>query len=217
MSEQTLDFTIRNADASDLDAVMDVEAEWPEEQRATVDKFVSRLERFPEGFLVVEVKGRIVAVSTSTLTNYTPSCLDHFRSWEACTNGGYLYPIENRDDYNAFYIVSQGIRKAYRRHGIREGMILANLNLAAKMGRPYTVTGAMMPGYDSYCRKHSQIPACDYAFLKQDGKLIDPTLRKLASLGLTLPDARHVIKDFYISPESRNYGALLVNQTSAKP
>ena len=39
MSKQILDFTIRNADTSDLDAVMDVEAEWPEEQRATVDKF----------------------------------------------------------------------------------------------------------------------------------------------------------------------------------
>jgi len=57
MSSEANPFTIRNAEASDLNAVMAVEADWPEEQRAPREKFESRLERCPEGFLVVEADG----------------------------------------------------------------------------------------------------------------------------------------------------------------
>ena len=190
MNNETIPFTIRGADVSDLDAVMIVEGDWPEEQRAPREKFISRLERFPEGFLVVEADGGIVAVSTSTLTKYDPANLDHFQSWEACTNNGYLHPLGDRSGYNAYYIVSQGIRKPYRGNGIRQGLIRAHLARVAKMGLEYTVTGAMMPGYDRYCRENGEIPAREYAFLRQGGELIDPTLRTLARLGLILPDER---------------------------
>jgi ribosomal protein S18 acetylase RimI-like enzyme len=213
MSNETIPFTIRNADASDLDAVMAVEADWPEEQRAPREKFESRLERCPEGFLVVEADGGVVAVCTSTLTTYDPANLEPFRSWEVCTNNGYLHPLEDRVACNAYYIVSQGILKPYRRKGIRQEMIRANLANAAKLGLEYTVTGAMMPGYDRFCRENGEIPAREYAFLKREGELVDPTLRRLAPLGLVLPDERHVIEGFYVSPASRNYGALLVHRT----
>ena len=93
-------------------------------------------------------------------------------------------------------------------------MISAHLKLAEKMDLAYTVTGAMLPGYGRYCIQNGNIAAHVYAFLKEDGKLVDPTLRKLESLGLSLPDERHIIKDFYCSPESRNYGALLVHKTN---
>lgn len=206
-------FEVRNAIESDLDGVMAVEAEWPEEQRAPREKFESRLERFPEGFFIVEADGRIVAVSTSTLKTYDPDDLGTFKTWEVCTNDGYLHPLGDRSDYNACYIVSSGIRKAYRRGGIREALIRAHFANAVRLGLEFVVTGAMMPGYDRHCRECGDIPACEYAFLKRDGEPLDPTLRKLASLGLFLPDERHVIRGFYVSPESRDHGALLVHRT----
>ena len=46
---------IRNAHSEDLDAVMRVEQDWPEGQQAPREKFVSRLERFPDGFFLVAV------------------------------------------------------------------------------------------------------------------------------------------------------------------
>lgn len=212
MSEHGLSFTIRNAKASDLPGIMEVEADWPEEQRAPREKLESRLERFPEGFFVVEADGRIVAVCTSTLTTYDPDDLRHFSSWKTCTNNGYLHPLGNRSVYNAYYIVSQGITRAYRRRGIREAMIATHFARAEELGLDYVVTGAMMPGYDGFCRAHGEVPAEEYAFMRQGGELVDPTLRKLASLGLKLPDKRHVIGGFYPSPESRDYGALLVHR-----
>ena len=74
-------FKIRNADAGSLDAVMRVEAHWPKDQRATVDKFASRMDIFPQGFFLAEVDGEVVGVSTSTLTNYDPANLSPYYSW----------------------------------------------------------------------------------------------------------------------------------------
>lgn len=212
MTDNRLDFRIRIAGESDLDGVMAVEAEWPEDQRAPREKFESRLAIFPEGFFVVDADDGIVAVSTSTLTNYSPDDLGRFRTWEDCTNNGYLHPLSERSEYNAYYIVSSGIRKAYRRKGIREELIRTHLANAWRLGLDHVVTGAMIPGYDSFCRKNGEVPAREYAFLRRkDGELVDPTLRKLGSLGLVLPDERHVIEGFYVSPESRDHGALLVH------
>lgn len=212
-----MEFTIRNATIEDLDAILRVEEHWPRAQRASIDKFQSRLERFPQGFFLAEADGEIVAASTSTLTNYDPANLETFHSWEKCTNDGYLYPLTRYDDYNALLIVSNGIIKQARRKGIRESIIQAHLELAARLGIKYTVTGAMMPGYDAYCLQHGDIPIADYAFRKKQGLLIDPTLRKLASLGLVLPDPHHIIEGYYISPESRDYGAMLVHHTRPTP
>lgn len=204
---------IRNADLNDIDAVMRVERDWPKDQRASRDKFVSRLEIFPEGFFLAEVNGEIAGVSTSTLATYSPDKLALFRSWEQCTNNGYYNPLKPMEDYNALYIVSNGIRIPYRGTQVREALITAHLDLAKTLGLTYTVTGAMLPGYAQYCKQNGEITAHDYAFLTEDGKPLDPTIRKLASLGLHLPDKRHIIDNFYQSPESRDYGALLVHKT----
>lgn len=201
---------IRNATEDDLDGVMEVEADWPKDQRAPREKFVSRLERFPRGFFLAIADDRIVGVSTGTLTRYDPGDLAPFKSWELCTNDGYLYPLGDSGQYNALYIVSNGIRKTHRGTGVREALINAHLVLSRSLGMAYTVTGAMLPGFDAHCREHGEMPVWDYAFLSRDGAPVDPTLRKLAKLGLVLPDARHMIPGYYHSPESRNYGALLV-------
>jgi hypothetical protein len=187
-----------------------VEQHWPEDQRATADQFLSRLDIFPQGFFLAEVDGEVVGVSTSTLTNYNPGNLSAYRSWEKCTNNGYLYPLSEFVDYNSLFIVSNGIMKFARGSGIREGIIRSHIHLARKLGMKYVVTGAMMPGYDAFCAEHGDVPISEYAFLQMDGRLVDPTLNKLSSLGLNLPDPTHIIKDYYQSPESRDYGALLV-------
>ncbi|MCC6354898.1 MAG: hypothetical protein IT577_13500 [Verrucomicrobiae bacterium] len=201
---------IRNATEDDLDGVMAVEDEWPEDQRAPREKFVSRLKIFPRGFFLAVADGRIVGVSTSTVTRYDPDDLGPFRTWERCTNDGFLYPLGDMADYNALYIVSNGIRKSHRGTGVREALIRAHVDLTRRMGLAYTVTGAMLPGFDAHCRERGDTPVEAYAFLTRDGVPVDPTLRKLASLGLVLPDARHLIPGYYHSPESRDYGALLV-------
>ena len=72
------------------------------------------------------------------------------------------------------------------------------------------LTGAMLPGYDAYCKEHGEVPAARYAALRRDGVPVDPTVRKLEAEGLRLPAADHVIENYYPSPPSRDYGVLLV-------
>ena len=96
---------LRNATADDFPAVMEVEAEWPEGQRATVEKFRSRLSRFPQGFFVALIDERIVGISTSCVVRYDPQHLDRFSSWGAVTNDGYLPEPGTVKEPNALYIV----------------------------------------------------------------------------------------------------------------
>ncbi len=210
-----LSFAIRNATPDDLDAIMEVESHWPEDQRAKSDQFQSRIERFPAGVFLAETGGQTVAVSTSMPTRYDPADISDFASWDQCTNNGYLHVFRRLNGFNALLIVSNGIVTEYRRQGIREAMISAHITLAGSLGLRYTVTGAMMPGYDAYCRRHGERDIANYATAYEGDFPIDPTLRKLATLGLVLPDKRHLIADYYPSPASRNYGALLVHDNAS--
>jgi len=201
---------VRQATASDLSAILEIEMDWPEEQRCTQEKFISRMDIFPEGFFVVELDSEVVAVSTSTLVKYNAESIQYFSSWDLCTNDGFLRHLEGFENYNALYIVSNGIMKKARRIGIREEIIKSHFQLAKDLGMKYVVTGAMIPGYRSFCQSRGFLPAPDYATLEENGRLIDPTLRKLKSLGLKLPTKEHIIENFYPSPESHDFGALLV-------
>lgn len=202
---------VRNAGPDDLSAIVAVEeAVWPAGARASQEQFASRLEHFPEGFLVAEAENHIVAVCTSCLIHYDPGQVDQYTSWSKLTNNGFLFPKGQIADPNAVYIVSNGILPEYRRKGLRELLVGAQIDLARRLPVDYTVTGAMLPGYDAWCREHGDVPAREYAFLESDGVPVDPTLRKLGALGLKLPGSEHVIPGYYPNQQSRDYGVLLV-------
>jgi hypothetical protein len=203
-------FRVRSASLEDLPGIMAVEDCWPEDQRAPSKVFVSRLERFPAGFFVSEAKGRIVGATTSCTCHYDPAQLDGFKTWDQVTNFGLLPEPDAVSDPNALYIVSNGIVPECRGTGIREAHLAAQFELGARLGYSWVLTGAMLPGYDAWCREFGEIPAAEYAVLKKDGRFVDSTVRKLDSLGLRLPGPDHVIAGYYPSPSSRDYGILLV-------
>ena len=206
-----IDIQIRNATKSDLEGILAAEQLiWPEGQRASAEAFASRLELFPVGFFVAVTSGEIVAACTSCLMHYDPRDLSQCVSWSSVTNDGLLRPKEQVSNANALYIVSNGIIPEHRRSGLRERLIGAQIELTRSMKLPYLVTGAMLPGYDNYCRTVAEVSAAEYAATMKDGEPVDPTLRKLSRLGLVLPNTNHLIENYYPSPQSRNYGALLV-------
>jgi N-acetylglutamate synthase-like GNAT family acetyltransferase len=210
---------VRNATANDLDAIMAVESCWPEDQRATIDHFRSRLERFPQGFWVGEVVGIIVGLTTNCLIHYDPKDPGACKSWAFVTNHGYLYPRREITDANAIYTVSTAILEPYRRRGLHEAFLRKRLETTRELGLAYAVSGTMLPGYDAFCRRHGEIPAYEYCLLRVNGKPLDPLVRKLTAFGYEIPDERHVIADYYPSPESRDYGALMVyrNKVVSRP
>lgn len=64
------DIHIRNVRLSDLDQCFEVEsAGFPEEEAASRESIQTRIETFPQGFLVAEMDGRIIGIVNSAATD----------------------------------------------------------------------------------------------------------------------------------------------------
>lgn len=201
---------MRQATPADIDGIMRVEEDWPESQRASRDKMLTRLAKFPEGFWVMESGGEIVGTLTSCLLRYDPG-VKGFKTWDQVTNNGYLHDID-RSTANALYMVSGSLKKEARGGTGYTLFIQPPIQLAETLGLDYVLTGAKIPGYDAYCRRHGDVDAGQYAFLKLHGCLVDPFLEMYRGMGFTVPDRDHIIKDFYPDPPSRDYGAIVVRK-----
>ncbi|WP_434042174.1 MULTISPECIES: hypothetical protein [Sorangium] len=201
----------RQASVADIDAIMRVEEDWPEYQRATRETMLVRLAKFPQGFWVFEQDGEIIGTLTSCPTRYERSGRKGFRSWDEVTNNGNLPDIDMATA-NALYLVSGTIRREAR--GARGYALLIEtpVRLAEELGLDYVVAGAKIPGYDAYCRRHGEVDARDYAFMELNGCLLDPFLEVYRGYGFTVPDRDHIVSDFYPDIPSRNHGAIVVRE-----
>ena len=205
-----MSLTIRNAGARDLDRIMAVEESWPEVARAPREKFVARLEKFPDGFLLAEQAGHACGTMTSCPFRYDPTDLHRLRSWNEVTNNGYLHDQEGIENYNSLYIVSGVIAKDARGGDIIERLALAQVDLAGRLGLDYVLAGAVIPGYARYLEKHGPIAAPEYVMLRRGKRLVDPFLEKYRRIGFTVPDKDHVIEEYFPDAQSKNYAAIVV-------
>jgi hypothetical protein len=206
-----MDYTIRNATLADLPEILRVEESWPEAARAPREKFVARIEKFPQGFFVAERDGEMLATITACPIAYDPAHPKRLSSWDAVTNHGFLHDIGDLSGYNTVYIVSGVIVEAHRGGDIFERMVLTEVELARRMGYRYVIGGAVMPGYARYCERHGAIPAGDYALLRRGHHLADPLLDRYARIGFRVPDRDHVIAEYFPDDASLNNGALVVH------
>jgi len=200
----------RNATRDDLPGILEVEKSWPEASRAGADKFLARLERFPEGFFVACVGDRIVATITAMPAAYDPARLERYRDWASVTNDGYLFERKGLEGCNAVYIVSGVIDKDHRNLNIFDPMVLNEVHLARRLGLRYVVAGAVLPGFRSYVETHGEIDPYAYCAMRRGTRLVDPLLAMYERIGFSVPDARHVIPGYYPDDASRNYAALVV-------
>jgi hypothetical protein len=201
---------IRPATRADLSGIMAVEQSWPPPARATADKFLARLERFPEGFHVLERDGALVATITACPCRYDPGAPDRFRNWNQVTNAGRLREVGETSECNALYIVSGVIIESARGGDVFERMIGAEVETARRLGLVWVLAGAVIPGYAGYCRRHGEVPAADYVFLRRGGRPLDPLLAMYERIGFHVPDRAHVRPDYFPDLASLNYAALVV-------
>jgi hypothetical protein len=202
---------MRQATVADIDEIMRVEEDWPEDQRATRDKMLARLKKFPEGFWVLERDGQIAGTLTSCPIRYERSAVGAFKKWDEVTNHGYLPDIDMATA-NALYLVSGSLRKDARGGKAYALLIETPVGLARRIGLEYVVAGAKIPGYNDYCRRHGEVDARDYAFLSLNGCLVDPFLEMYRGYDFAVPDRDHIIEEFYPDAPSRNYGAIVVRK-----
>jgi hypothetical protein len=205
---------IRPATPNDLPAILEVEQSWPEDARASADKFLARLEKFPQGFLLACVsddsgKQRVVGTITAMPLRYDPLAIDRFKTWDQVTNNGYLHDVDLAS-CNALYIVSGVIDSRYRGINVFGPGVLREVELAQSLGMRYIVAGAVIPGYKKYCRQHGEVSAYDYCTTRRGSHLADPLLAMYETIGFSVRDAQHVIQEYYPDDASRNFAALVV-------
>jgi len=195
---------IRRVKKSELNDVIRVENEaWPEEIRAHLEKFESRISIFSQGFLAAYSNGTMAGVSTSQIIDYPNMDLT---SWEKITDNGFITRSHNPKG-NAIYVVSLGISNKYQGRGLGSKLIEAQKQLVNRLGLQFLVLGARIPMY----HKHNTIPIHDYLKLKNEkGEPLDKELRFYLRTGLNID--RVVPNYMEDDPESLNYGVVMVWQ-----
>jgi hypothetical protein len=212
---------IRHATKGDLEAILRVEETWPVESRAGADKFLARLERFPQGFFLacIEEGGRerVIGTITSMPVAYEPAQVGRFSDWATVTNNGYLFERRDFSGCNALYVVSGVIETAYRHLNPFEPGVLAVAETARSLGMRYVVGGAVIPGYRAYCEKNGKTDPFTYCTTRRGSRLVDPLLLMYERIGFTVRDASHVVAGYYPDDASMNYAALVVRDLQERP
>lgn len=212
-------FNIRPATVDDLPAILHVEDSWHEQGRADNDKFSARLEKFPHGFFLActdDSHNTVVATITAMPISYQADDISRFSNWDDVTGNGYLRAFDLAA-CNSLYIVSGIIDKHYRGQDIFAPMVLREVALAQELGLRYVLAGAVLPGYARHCQKRGDCAAHDYVSTRRGQHLLDPLLAMYEAIGFTVPDASHVIPEYFPDDASRNYGALVVRDLRTHP
>lgn len=184
--------------------VLEVEkSAWPPELRASKEKFVSRLEMFPDGFFVAQINGKIKGVTTSQVTHYPSST----KTWDEITDNGFIAKTHDPNK-NALYVVSIGVAADTQRVGLGGMLLEAQKNLAFHRNLKCLFLGARVPGYDKYCKEHGEISIEEYLRLKnKQNESIDPEVRFYERKGFGIVK---IVANFEPDKESRNYGVIMV-------
>ena len=213
--------TIRPAKESDLPGIMKVEESWPVAGRAGLDKFQARLRNFGRGFFVATLGlpdggERIIGTITSMPLAYDPGRPHAFKSWDAVTHDGYLGDCR-LEGCDALYIVSGVIDAEHRSLNLFPQGVLAVAGLAQKLGLRYVLAGAVLPGYRRLCEEQGEVAPFDYCRRRRGDRLVDPLLALYEGIGFEVPDADHVLREYYPDDASRNHAALVRRDFKARP
>lgn len=212
---------MRPATENDLPAIMKVEESWPVTGRAGIDKFQARLRNFGRGFFVAVLPlpdggERIIGTITSMPLSYDPGRPHAFTNWDAVTRGGYLGDCR-LEGCDALYIVSGVIDAEYRSLNIFPLGVLAVASLAQELGLRYVLAGAVLPGYRRLCEEQGEVAPFDYCRRRRGDRLVDPLLALYEGIGFEVPDAEHVLPEYYPDDASRNHAALVRRDLRIRP
>lgn len=203
------EYSIRTVELTDIDQLLLLENEWPEGARASKETLLSRIRFFQPGYFIAEDETGIIASIIACPYQYKPGSLNNFSNWEHVVTTCYQNDPASTD-LNALYIVS-GTSKPTRHGGkVFDGGVQHVVDLAKRLNKQYVIGGCLLPGYSRYLSKHGTISAYDYVFKQVQGRYVDPLIDKYRKMNFCVPDAEHVIPNYFRDEASLNYSALVV-------
>ncbi len=186
-------------DYDDVQSIMDrvyahMGGAWTREQIA------SQLERFPEGQICIENKGRVVAVALSLIVQYADWGDKH--TYADITANGYI--TTHNPDGDTLYGIDLFVDPDFRDLRLGRRLYDARKEMCENMNLRAIVAGGRIPGYKAYCGK---MTPRQYIELVKNKELHDPVLSFQLANDFHV---RRVITDYEpLDRETRGYATLL--------
>ena len=192
---------VRRCTTDDIDAYVAIQQEeWGESMSASRAQLANRLKVFPQGILVGEADGQVVAAMTFILlASYD---IDDGLSWNDLTADG--WGSSHMPDGKVLF----GVDLSISRHAPRSAsarMFVAGLELTMRLGVVRLCWGSRLPRYH---RHADRMTADEYIQAKnRRGRFLDPEIQLYSRVpGLEILG---VVPDYFKDWESRDYGAIL--------
>ncbi len=160
----------------------------------------SQLAVFPEGQLVVEYEGKVVASASGLIVDFED--YSEWQNWKEIADNGY---IRNHDpDGDTLYGIEIMVHPDYRGLKLARRLYGARRELARRYNLARSIVGGRIPSYHEYA---DQMSAREYAERVVEGQIYDPVLTTQTANGFVL---KRLIPNYFPSDEqSRGYATFL--------
>jgi predicted amidohydrolase/GNAT superfamily N-acetyltransferase len=164
------------------------------------DQIESQLAHFPEGQLVIEADGEIVASSASLVVDF--SDYSEWHSWKEIADNGYIRNYDPQGD--TLYGIEIMVDPRYRGLKLSRRLYEARKELARKMNLSRIVIGGRIPGYGDHAR---ELSAREYVERVMDKSLVDSVLTAQVANGFVL---KQLVPNYFPGDtDSRGYATFL--------
>ena len=164
------------------------------------DQIESQIQHFPDGQVVIEYDGEIVASAGSLIVDFDD--YEEWQNWKEISDEGY---IRNHDpEGDTLYGIEIMVHPEYRGLKLARRLYAARRELARKYNLARSIVGGRIPGYGKYADK---MTAREYVEKVVGRGLYDPVLTTQVANGFVL---KRLIPDYFPSDsDSRGYATFL--------
>jgi len=164
------------------------------------DQIASQLQIFPEGQLVIELEGRIVASASCLIVD--SSTHSEWHDWKRSTDDGYIRNHDPKGDM--LYGIEIMVDPEFRGMKLSRRLYEARKDIARSRNLTGIMIGGRIAGYGQYA---DQMTAREYVEKVIGKALVDPVLTPQLSNGFVL---KGLIPDYFpTDSESRGYATFL--------
>ncbi|MDM4014990.1 bifunctional GNAT family N-acetyltransferase/carbon-nitrogen hydrolase family protein [Roseiconus lacunae] len=180
LNEYETQLVVRPMKIDDFERLVEMQRKcFPAMQPWGRDQIESQLERFPEGQVVVEIDGVVVASSSSLRLNYD----DHqeWHDWKKSADGGYIR--NHQPDGDVLYGIEIMVDPDYRGMRLSRRLYDARKEYCVVHNIRRMIVGGRLPGY----HKHADaMKASEYVDRVMNKAIYDPVLTAQIANGFSL-------------------------------